>query len=228
MSTHLAHLAAAINDAHAAAEHAMNDALQHARRCGELLMQAKAQCAHGEWLPWLGANFRASERTARGYMSLARRWDELPTQNGNALPIRDALAALAEPRPTVPAVAEAAAVPPLPKTGREALAILDGVVIVIEPSAHAGFFYVTSWWGPVGEIGELEGTIKPIPGEYVGHTIDTMLASAATYNGVGRGTRWTDARWTEGPTDGERTFNRFLFTSHDDYMRRHVLATGRA
>jgi hypothetical protein len=92
-------LAVEINAEHEAAENALNMALHHARRCGELLIEAKGQCEHGEWGRWLADNFRASERTARGYMTLARRWHELPTQNGNALPIREALAALANPRP---------------------------------------------------------------------------------------------------------------------------------
>lgn len=95
-------LASAINAEHEAAEKAINDSLSHARRCGELLNEAKAQCAHGEWGGWLAENFRAGETTARGYMRIARRWTELPEHNGNALPIRDALAALAEPRDPEP------------------------------------------------------------------------------------------------------------------------------
>jgi hypothetical protein len=95
-------LATEINAEHAAAERAINDSLNHARRCGELLIEAKRQCTHGEWGGWLAANFQASDRTARGYMVLARRWNDLPVQNGNALPIRDALAFLAEPREPAP------------------------------------------------------------------------------------------------------------------------------
>jgi hypothetical protein len=42
--------------------------VEHAIRAGEALMAAKAQTPHGEWLPWVEANFHASERTARAYM----------------------------------------------------------------------------------------------------------------------------------------------------------------
>jgi hypothetical protein len=45
--------------------------VEHAIRAGEALLEAKAQVKHGEWLPWLDANFDASERTARGYMAIA-------------------------------------------------------------------------------------------------------------------------------------------------------------
>jgi hypothetical protein len=100
MALDLPTLASEINREHEAARNAINAALHHARRCGELLLEAKAQCQHGEWGQWLEDNFRAGETTARGYMRIARRWTELPEQNGNALPIRDALAALADPRPS--------------------------------------------------------------------------------------------------------------------------------
>jgi hypothetical protein len=73
------------------AERAWRDAVGHAIRAGELLIEAKAQVRHGEWLPWLEANFPFSERTARNYMRLAReseRVADLPT-------IRAAVALLA-------------------------------------------------------------------------------------------------------------------------------------
>ncbi len=68
----LAALAAEINRESALAERAWSSALEHAIRAGELLLRAKAQVKHGEWLPWLDANFKGSARTAQGYMRLAR------------------------------------------------------------------------------------------------------------------------------------------------------------
>jgi hypothetical protein len=41
-------------------------------KSGELLIEAKAQIKHGEWLPWLAHNFDLSERTARKYMAAAQ------------------------------------------------------------------------------------------------------------------------------------------------------------
>jgi hypothetical protein len=52
-------------------------AVEHARRAGELLLEAKAACAHGEWNRWLAANVDVSDRTARLYMQLARHWNQL-------------------------------------------------------------------------------------------------------------------------------------------------------
>lgn len=89
-------LASEINAEHEAAEQAINDSLQHARRCGELLNEAKAQCQHGEWGAWLAENFRATPRTAQGYMKIA----SANAQRVSHLSIRDALAELAEPRET--------------------------------------------------------------------------------------------------------------------------------
>jgi len=45
-------------------------ALEHAIEAGRLLNEAKAQVAHGQWLPWLATNFTLSEATAQRYMLL--------------------------------------------------------------------------------------------------------------------------------------------------------------
>ena len=79
----------------------MRRGVEHARHAGELLLAAKAQLSHGEWLPWLEANCQVSARSAQGYMRLARQW---PTLAANAqrvadfgdLPLRSALALLAD------------------------------------------------------------------------------------------------------------------------------------
>lgn len=88
-------LAVEIREEHEACEHDAQSAVERAIRCGEMLTEAKDKVAHGEWLPWLEANFPAAKTTAQGYMRLA--------QDGNAqrvahLPVREALAELAEPR----------------------------------------------------------------------------------------------------------------------------------
>jgi hypothetical protein len=46
-------------------------ALTKAIDAGEKLNQAKEQLEHGEWLPWLDANFALTDRMARNYMALA-------------------------------------------------------------------------------------------------------------------------------------------------------------
>lgn len=59
------------NEEHRLAREAFGSTLQHAIAAGEALMAAKAQLPHGQWLPWLVANFEGSERTAQAYMRVA-------------------------------------------------------------------------------------------------------------------------------------------------------------
>lgn len=95
-----------ITEAHEAALAAGHTALEHAHRAGELLMQARAQCEHGAWLSWLAEHCPTiPERTARAYMQIVRRWEELEAAMGDRqrvadLPMREALALFAEPRET--------------------------------------------------------------------------------------------------------------------------------
>jgi hypothetical protein len=46
-------LASRIQEEHQASTVAARRSLSHAIRCGELLLEAKAQIKHGQWLPWL-------------------------------------------------------------------------------------------------------------------------------------------------------------------------------
>jgi hypothetical protein len=59
----LGDLAVAINSAHWQRD---------AYMCGAMLIQAKGQLRHGQWLAWLETNCKVPERTAREYMKLAR------------------------------------------------------------------------------------------------------------------------------------------------------------
>src|SRR5437763_6680995 len=52
------------------------DSLHRAERTnvidiGDLLLEAKGQCEHGQWLAWLSAEFTWSEDTAARYMKIA-------------------------------------------------------------------------------------------------------------------------------------------------------------
>jgi hypothetical protein len=88
----LAHIASELRTEVAAVERSWRDVVGHAIRAGELLLEAKAAVGHGEWLPWLEANFPGSERTARNYMRLATNRQhvaDLPT-------VREAIATLTE------------------------------------------------------------------------------------------------------------------------------------
>jgi hypothetical protein len=93
MNDVLTDLAARINTSHAQTERALRDAVRHAIRTGELLIEAKAQHNHGTWLTWLNNYCEIPERTAQVYMRLAR----LPIEKRNAvadLPLREALLAI--------------------------------------------------------------------------------------------------------------------------------------
>jgi len=91
-SSRLAQIATELSGQHAACESALSDAVGHASRAGELLLEAKPLVAYGEWGSWLAANFAGSHRTARGYMQLARERRPVATVG-----VRAALAAIAEP-----------------------------------------------------------------------------------------------------------------------------------
>ncbi|MGI8440812.1 MAG: DUF3102 domain-containing protein, partial [Thermoleophilaceae bacterium] len=69
-------LAGEIRAEHEQAQEAFASAVEHAVRCGELLLEAKAQVGHGGWGAWLDEHFPASRRSAQGYMRLARHGQE--------------------------------------------------------------------------------------------------------------------------------------------------------
>jgi hypothetical protein len=91
----LAALAEEINREHGVCVASYRDCLRHAIICGRLLIEAKAQVSHGEWLDWLCGNFDGSERAAQGYMRLAR---EPNPQRIADMSLREALQAVAKPR----------------------------------------------------------------------------------------------------------------------------------
>lgn len=89
-------LARRIDDEHRAVERSVRSALEHARRAGGLLIEAKAKVPHGQWLPWLEENFAGSVRTAQTYMRVSR---ELPDAQAPAhLTLEEAVASVAQPR----------------------------------------------------------------------------------------------------------------------------------
>jgi Protein of unknown function (DUF3102) len=71
-SNSLADLAGRIHTEHEASLAAVKSGIEHAINAGRLLLEAKAQVSHGQWLPWLREYAKLSDRTARDYMHLAR------------------------------------------------------------------------------------------------------------------------------------------------------------
>jgi hypothetical protein len=80
----LATLAAEIKTEYAAYLADMKSGVTRANRLGRLLVQAKADCRHGQWLPWVKENLPFGERQARKYLRIAEKWDELSNRNRDA------------------------------------------------------------------------------------------------------------------------------------------------
>jgi hypothetical protein len=91
-------LATQINREHEQFEEASLTTLEHARKAGELLAEAKRRVKHGEWLPWLKANCKMTNRTAKRYMRVATRWDHVVRKYDTVthLTLRDVLQPLAD------------------------------------------------------------------------------------------------------------------------------------
>jgi hypothetical protein len=71
-SNSLADLAARIVIEHQAVSLALKDSVRHAIEAGALLIEAKTQVPHGQWLPWLAEHCTMAERTAQLYMRVAK------------------------------------------------------------------------------------------------------------------------------------------------------------
>jgi hypothetical protein len=71
LSNSLTELAFRIRAENEASGLAMRRGLYHAMAAGELLIEAKGQLKHGQWLPWLKEYCATPDRSARLYMRLA-------------------------------------------------------------------------------------------------------------------------------------------------------------
>jgi len=79
--SNLNNLAFEINTLHEQAESYANQAVVYAAKCGAKLIEAKEQCAHGEWLPWLEANCRVKQSQAKNYIRVAKEYPQLLDSN---------------------------------------------------------------------------------------------------------------------------------------------------
>jgi hypothetical protein len=71
-SNSLDELADRIHAEHEASVAALRRGVEHAVAAGHLLLEAKAQLKHGEWLPWLREHCRVPVRTCQLYMDVAK------------------------------------------------------------------------------------------------------------------------------------------------------------
>ena len=112
--------------------------VEHARKCGELLLHAKKLVQHGGWEEWLSLHFDGSQQTATAYMRIASRWesDLAPKlQSIVGFGIGDAIKALSVPRSKEPSSAPA-------KGGQEIIAepeatttVASSKIIDVAPTA---------------------------------------------------------------------------------------------
>jgi hypothetical protein len=125
-------LASEINRLHQDCENAINvarsaenSALQHAKLCGEKLLEAKRVCGHGHWENWRSANLQIPSSSATLYQRVAERWGEIESATGAAdLTLREAVALLKKPRQPAlkPSESAAAAVATQPALESQATA----------------------------------------------------------------------------------------------------------
>jgi hypothetical protein len=67
-------------------------------KAGRILQEVKARLKHGEYLPWVAANFSGTTRTAQRYKALATKYDNV-SHLVAATSLRKVAALLAEPEP---------------------------------------------------------------------------------------------------------------------------------
>jgi len=100
-SNSLTVLAARINAEHDAMVAAARSAVAHGMNVGDMLLKAKGQVEHGQWMRWLQANCRVSARSARRCMQLAEQRAKIESEMATVanLTLNHATALLGEDSP---------------------------------------------------------------------------------------------------------------------------------
>ena len=176
--------------AHEAAAGALNAAVEHAVRAGQLLLDAKAATPHGEFGAFC-ATLPFAETTARGYMRLAR-LDPAKRQRVADLPLREALLQIAAPREAAPPPAQPRAAadyfaghpfktdPTVRMFGSRTFppghsGSVSGDLFVVEPSQIPGYFFVSKIESFSGDRGAVVDTFRrPIAYYAVGWALHSM------------------------------------------------------
>ncbi len=117
----LGDLAQRIQTEHQAVIAATVSGLEHAMAAGDLLLKAKQQIEHGQWVDWVERHCKVSERSAQVYMRLAQNRAAIESNQKRStaadldLSVRGALRAIAAPVKT-----KATGASPLPKAAQPA------------------------------------------------------------------------------------------------------------
>lgn len=159
--------ASEINREHAMAIAHAGQALDHAKRAGELLLAAKAQIPHGQFSEWVLTNVTVSTRQAQRYMAAAQ---------GRPTPLRAIIQTVTK-NDTVSHLPTPSFIPDngywywIASTG-------EGMDYVIEPSSeNPGYFFVSH----INDDGDTyDCTRRPIPGRFVELSLESFgLTNAA-------------------------------------------------
>jgi hypothetical protein len=148
-------LAREINAEHGQVEAYKHNTIQHAIRCGELLLEMKQRVGHGNWLAWVQEHFEASERTARNYMEIAKSAAVADLKDDTTM--RSALRALA--------------------SRSQSKAHNPGTGVVEAPRAGLGRAHQRTW----ASVPTRLGTIKRVFSEAAGEHLDDHSASEVLY-----------------------------------------------
>lgn len=168
-SNRLAVLAGRIGEAHRDCRDHAASAAQRAIEAGHLLIEAKAALSHGQWLPWLRDQVGLSERSAQGYMRLAR--IGLKPATVADLGLRAAPAATATRRV------------PVPKAGQVLIGKADenpqdedSYLVFAWPVADRACLHAVRVWMPAGAGAphDIIGTDKPFKREMLPEIMRVM------------------------------------------------------
>lgn len=224
-----ADIATEINASHAGAVASAQDAMNHARRCGELLAQVKASLPHGEWLSWLDEHCNVSPRQTQRYIRLFENWDTLAANatRERHFSLNEAMALLASPKrvkrtreharaiESEPEVKEPRAAAPIATVKIVTLERFDGMwkgYIVPHTDARYAFVSVVQWSKDGGTI---DGTRKAIIRTAADETL-RHLFGIANHN-------LSSAEVKESESDVRWSYNQFLFDSAEDSFEQVVL-----
>lgn len=158
----LAACATEINRHHAAATRRADEAIQHAKEAGRLLLEIKASLPHGAFIPWVRENVRVSVRQAQRYVAAAL---------GKPTPFR-ALSARSDMVSHSPETTSVEVPEHLkqffnpdwrPTPGHWHFAVTDerGTVWVVPDASDEGLFHVSRLY-EVGDESLYDGTPRPI------------------------------------------------------------------
>lgn len=219
-------LAAEIRQEHQRVHQAIAAGLSHAKEAGRLLLEARQHIPHGGWIRFVEHDCGLSRSIAAGYIRVCERWTELEphVQRVAHLPLRKALALLAEPKASTTANSD-----DLERQADEFLALcfaipanatmlaeteIDGlaVYLYVRPSDHDGFHFYNVMYDREDGSATIDGMKRPIRSDLVFWAIsrgDGFDCQSLEWKTLFNMPRWT--------------YNEWLYGSHDEYFQKEVL-----